>query len=66
MQLYHIFVFKLCLKLSVTVKRENQLKAGEKYSDVFCVYGASGQFLGTAVYDKEKKNFKAGKVFFRW
>lgn len=50
----------------VTVKRENQLKASEKYSDVFCVYGASGQFLGTAVYDKEKKNFKAGKVFFRW
>ncbi len=50
----------------VTVKKENSLKFGEKYSDMFCVYGAAGQFLGTAVYDREKRNFKAGKVFFRW
>lgn len=50
----------------VTVKKENSLKSGEKYSDMFRVYGASGQFLGTAVYDREKRNFKASKVFFRW
>lgn len=50
----------------VTVKKENSLKSGKKYSDMYCVYGAAGQFLGTAVYDREKRNFKAGKVFFRW
>lgn len=52
--------------VKVTVKKENKLRSGEKYSDMFCVYGAAGQFLGTAVYDSEKRNFKAGKVFFRW
>lgn len=50
----------------VAVKKENSLPENTQYKDMYRVYGTADRFLGTAVYDHEKKNFKAGKVFFRW
>ncbi len=51
---------------NVAVRKENSLESEEQYSDMFCVYGEDNKFLGTAVYDRERKIYKAGKVFFRW
>lgn len=51
---------------NVAVRKENSLERSSQYSDMFCVYGENNKFLGTAVYDRERKIYKAGKVFFRW
>ncbi|MGN1350576.1 MAG: tRNA pseudouridine(55) synthase TruB [Anaerovoracaceae bacterium] len=50
----------------IFVEKENSLEPDHRFAGYYRVYGPDGRFLGTSVYDQEKKNYKAGKVFFRW
>jgi len=46
------------------ITRENSVKAGERHSDIYLVYGPEG-FAGTAKLNRERRVFTADKVFVR-
>ncbi len=50
---------------SVRVERKNSMRDGAKYENMYLVYGPENRFYGTALYDKNKRIFTVGKVFFR-
>lgn len=55
---------KIALRNCEDVKR-NSRQNSSKYGNVYLVYGPENRFFGTALYDKNRKIFTVGKVFFR-
>lgn len=50
---------------NVSVQKQNSRSSDDRFSDLYCVFGNDGVFAGTAKFDRQKKIFAAGKVFYR-
>lgn len=55
---------KISLK-NISVREENTRPSDDKFSDLYRVFGEDGIFAGTAKFDRQRKIFTAGKVFYR-
>ena len=55
---------KLSLR-NVRLQSENRRNPGDRFCDMYRVFGEDGFFVGTAKFDGKKKIFTPGKVFYR-
>ena len=55
---------KLSLR-NVRLQSENRRNPGDRFCDMYRVFGEDGSFVGTAKFDGKKKIFTPGKVFYR-
>lgn len=55
---------KIALR-NAKILRKNKRESDDRFRNVYSVYNQDGMFAGTAEFDKKRKIFTTGKVFFR-